>query len=898
MSALVRKEIRSLLPTFGAALLLTFTIWLIPRDASTPGLRGLLVIVPFGLCPALVVMMAVAAFGREMVSGTFANLLVQPMSRASVWRTKTLVLAGAMALVFVAWWLSFLLFERNTLVKHVEPQDLRALTLGTLLFVVAVFSGGLWTVLVFRQVAAAFWFTLLVPAALAMIAAYSSERFLSAAFIEAALIAVVSIYSVAGFLWARRLFLRAQDVQWTGGELALPGWLKLPRGSARTRAFQGRRPLRALLAKEFQLHQSQYVIAGVLALLHLALIVARKSGGGFKPSSAFEFVAWQFWALWPVMALLVGCAAVAEERKLGTLEAQLCLPVRRRSQFVIKLGVGLLLAIFFGVVAPVLFEGGRILPDFKSDFDPVQLLQRGGLTWGGFLQLVVYILGALLPLAPLLPLLIVAAVVLGISFYASTLARNTLQAITPAILGFVMIWGLVFGAQLIADSPNPLWRGPLIYLLGAPVLAVTLTSLAYWNFKRVFVGWPAWRRNLLTLLAALLGVSAATTAIYHRTWELFARLEPAHGTPRLSQQGRPMLETSDGSFLTARLPDGRLWQARRLYGAAPEQGFTLTLFNPRFLGGSNWTYSATPIRQTETAAIRDDGSLWLIETPAHAATWSNNRPVKADSGLARLTRIGTETTWHRVIRELWSPAFLLLKTDGTLWEWGTNRFDSRQKWPGSESFGVRKLGAGADWAEILCVGNSLYLWKTNGQAWAVNPIFRGPKSVPVELASGFQVERYPDFDRLRWRSLSTGQPFQVGVREDGTLWGFGLMVRVFQNPNLSNGQIGLETNWVAAACAGTTAVAMKSDGSLWKWDFAFHRYPTRRAALPTRLSSHADWVAVTGNWDGITCLAADGSLWHWRLEAWPTRFGRFEFPPMLAASRRPQRLGNVFDAAP
>src|SRR5207245_2154907 len=137
------------------------------------------------------------------------------------------------------------------------------------------------------------------------------------------------------------LFFRAQDVHWTGGTVAMPGWLKMRRGLARTELKQGLRPRAALLAKEFQLHQPHLVIAGVLAMAHLGMIVARKAGSGFPDSPVLEFLTGQFWVLWLVMPLLIGCTAVAEERKLGTLEAQLCLPARRRTQFATKFIVAL-----------------------------------------------------------------------------------------------------------------------------------------------------------------------------------------------------------------------------------------------------------------------------------------------------------------------------------------------------------------------------------------------------------------------------------------------------------------------------------------------------------------------------------------------------------------------------
>jgi ABC-type transport system involved in multi-copper enzyme maturation permease subunit len=876
MSGLLKKEIRLLLPNWIAALLLVSLIRLLK---SSPPTDDLVEVLLFWVSPLLMVMLAISSFGRELSVGTFPNLLAQPVTRSRIWWTKTLVLAGALFFIGVIWCSSALLADPRS---HQNPADLHK-ALGQLaLLPLVVYSGALWTVLLLRQVVAAFWLTVLIPAMLAMFTMYFTQELGVGAQMDSWIIVVLVIYSIVGFWAAMRMFLRAQDVQWTGGEIALPGWLKLPLWPASSRVMQGRHPRLALLRKEFLLHQSQLVIAGVLGVLHLAVVLLRPERSNLNSLPALEFVTYHLWLLWPVMALLIGCAAVAEERRLGTLEAQLCLPVRRRTQFVLKAGTALGLSLFFGVVMPVLFEGGRILPEIETP----NLTQQTPLwAWS--------IISLLSPLAPFLPFVIVSAVLLGVSFYASTLARNTLQAIAPAILGIVMIGVLVFGAETISGSHNPPWRGPLIYLFGVPVLALTLAGFAYWNFKRVLVGWPVWRRNLITFLAALIGVMVVTTAVYHRAWELCLRLEPAHGSGRLSRTELSTVQI-EGDGITGRLPDGRLWQSKWLYNVTPDEIGRPTLVKPQVLGGSNWMHLA--YFQNESVAIQSDGSLWLLEMPRTAMAITNNRLVVGRSEPAQLTHIGNETNWQQVIRAAWWPAFLLLKTDGSLWIWGTNRFDHRQKWPGMAAFEIRRLGDDYAWGDMACVGYNIYIWKTNGQTWMADPSLRRPKKeAAIELAPGLTIERHPGLDHTRWRSLANSGPYQIqmGVRDDGTL-------RIMGR-DVIEGRISSETNWAAVSCVHEAGgdmkvVALKTDGSLWRWDFSLGQSIGLTAAKPVRLSSHNDWVAITGDWTGLVSLAADGSLWHWQFEPRSLQLAGFTVPPLLAASRRPQRLGSIFDA--
>ena len=109
-------------------------------------------------------------------------------------------------------------------------------------------------------------------------------------------------------------------------------------------------------------------------------------------------------------------------------------------------------------------------------------------------------------------------------------------------------------------SRYPLWRGVLIYLIGVPVLTVVMAALAYGNYKRVLVGWSAWRRNLLTLAISLALVICATAAIYHRAWELLGNIEPPHGMAQLTQAQTRM--QVNGQNITVILPDGRVWMDR------------------------------------------------------------------------------------------------------------------------------------------------------------------------------------------------------------------------------------------------------------------------------------------------------------------------------------------------
>ena len=104
-------------------------------------------------------------------------------------------------------------------------------------------------------------------------------------------------------------------------------------------------------------------------------------------------------------------------------------------------------------------------------------------------------------------------------------------------------------------------------------------------------------------------------------------------------------------------------------------------------------------------------------------------------------------------------------------------------------------------------------------------------------------------------------------------------------------QSGMETNWVSVAVIWDfRMVALKSDGTLWKWNN--HVFPLDFTAPPTRMGIHNDWVAIVGTGNGVVSLAADGSLWYW-----PAR-NLYEWSqPLLKLPKQPRFLGNVFGKA-
>jgi len=896
MSPLVQKEVRLLAPGCITAAVVIFFIGLVPNDVWRDNVWGSLLGIPADfLYLALLIKMSLGTFGSEMSNGTLSNLLSQPISRARIWRTKISVLGLGFLLLGVAVvagdCLHFHLYHRP--LENPRVDGLGTLIVAPLTVILVMFSGGLWAVLLLRQVAAAFWFVLLIPLAILMAVTSLTGQGLSE---TPRLLNWIFIgYSVAGFFFARWLFFRAQDTQWTGGTISFPemrGFFMTARNSAARRAWH---PRLALIGKEFQLHQSQVVIAGCLVLFHLGVMVYRHLKSDLARHPDLQFILNSFWLLWLFLPLLIGCAAVAEERKLGTLEAQLCLPVKRRVQFTLKLAVVLALSILLGAVLPLLLEGTRIvLPS------PIKSLTLGFLILAG-----------------------IAATIGALAFYASSLVRNTLQSLAPA--AFILFAGTIllrfayepdslFHHSFWSDSPG-LWRGWLVYWIGGPVIVLTLLRLTFRNYQRTQPTGKLWRQNILTLLAAFAFVTIATTAVYHRAWESFTPFEPSHGVARLSRADNVIL-SHDIDTMWVRLPDGRIWldyfyeNNEPGFGAvSPLSGRPFSLTGGYFLEGSNWVSAAQSWTIRQLMAVKGDGTLWISQRPFKLST-NSITPEK-------LEQFGDETNWQGVAFHYQVP--VLLKTDGTLWSWSitVSNFANVRK-IGLQTHPLSQLGTESNWAGITPQGEGICLRKKDGTVWLSAGNFQNFKGETNDLGHGLVLSRMESLEGIRFLSTAVaevrnGDDYRVGVRADGTfrIWAYYQVdpVSRYMKWTATDSQIGNQTNWLGVAGYDQKIVLLKNDGSLWLWDV--HSVPNNNWLQPdvskpsnlpeptlTRLSKHSDWIAITYEPNGVASLAADGTLWYWPLRRPQSDFGVSEkyTEPLIDFSRKPQKLANIFNS--
>jgi alpha-tubulin suppressor-like RCC1 family protein len=298
----------------------------------------------------------------------------------------------------------------------------------------------------------------------------------------------------------------------------------------------------------------------------------------------------------------------------------------------------------------------------------------------------------------------------------------------------------------------------------------------------------------------------------------------------------------------------------------------------------------------DVLALKEDGSLWVTDKPENLKGWRWDATNSAPLEPPNLVRYDDKTDWKSV-HGAWTTA-LAIKQDGSLWRIGTNRSSGKKAWPGLRTFEPQRLGDDSDWADVFRAAFSTAFQKTDGRIY-INAQSSLRKKEILNLDDDMRLERAPYLEGRKWGDVIwTAHPrlgmVQVGVSSDGAL-------RVVDDYHLhaksvevvqQDFQVGKETNWVAVIESAYSFVALKADGTLWRWELGDDAGNPARGAKAGRIGTKSDWVGITPSSGGMVALSADGGLWYWKFDA---RYNHVSdgFQPLLRPSRKPQLVGNV-----
>jgi alpha-tubulin suppressor-like RCC1 family protein len=257
--------------------------------------------------------------------------------------------------------------------------------------------------------------------------------------------------------------------------------------------------------------------------------------------------------------------------------------------------------------------------------------------------------------------------------------------------------------------------------------------------------------------------------------------------------------------------DGTLWVWGRNSNGQLGQSNIIHKSSPVQIPGTTWCYIAMGKEDAQGSAfaIRTDNTLWAWGSNALGEAGVNSTTVLCYSSPVQIPG----TTWCKATSGI--DTHMALRTDGTLWSWGTGtNGNTGQNVVTAASSPTQLAGTWIDMTTHIDGGlavkndNTLWSWglNTNGQLGQSDRVHR---SSPVQIPG------------TTWCAVSSSDRSVLALRTDGTLWSWGIN---------TNGQLGISnraqrsspvqipgTTWCKIRMGYDRAMAQRTDGTLWMW---------------------------------------------------------------------------------
>ena len=265
-------------------------------------------------------------------------------------------------------------------------------------------------------------------------------------------------------------------------------------------------------------------------------------------------------------------------------------------------------------------------------------------------------------------------------------------------------------------------------------------------------------------------------------------------------------------------------------------------------------------------AIKDNGTLWA---------WGHNYSGQLGDGTtdnkSSPIQVGSDTNWSSISCGDYHIA--AIKTDGTLWIWGSNynyQLGTNNGYNAWESSPVQTSIGGNDWVSVSCGYSHTVALKSNGTMWTWGNGYNGQLGDDETNTRSYPVMN--NYGEDTWSKIYAGYNCTFGIKNDGTLWSFGLN----DNGTLGDGTDQNRSSPVQVLGSGIweqvdvkqTAIAIKQDGTLWTWGLGSsgrlgnNDVINYSSPIQTVMGGNG-WVQCSAGGALSAAIRNDGTLWTW-----------------------------------
>ncbi len=294
------------------------------------------------------------------------------------------------------------------------------------------------------------------------------------------------------------------------------------------------------------------------------------------------------------------------------------------------------------------------------------------------------------------------------------------------------------------------------------------------------------------------------------------------------------------------------------------------------LGDSTWQTRATPVQvsglndivsiaagYSHSLAVKSDGTVWAWGYNNYGQLGDQTRinrktPVQVYGELSPLTDVISVAAGY--------AHSLALKSDGTVWSWGSNNSYQLGDWTGtyrtmpeqiSNIGGVINIAAGAYHSLAIDIYGNIYAWGENsfGQIgdWSTSN-----RRMPYIVLSNAE-------------SVDAGDYYSLAVGLDGTVWEwgsneYGQLGDVTSELTIMPVQVSGLTDVIGIAAGYLHSLAVKSDGTVWAWgsdDYGQLGNGITTRLTPVQISNLTDIESTAAGAYHSLAVKSDGTVWAW-----------------------------------
>lgn len=314
---------------------------------------------------------------------------------------------------------------------------------------------------------------------------------------------------------------------------------------------------------------------------------------------------------------------------------------------------------------------------------------------------------------------------------------------------------------------------------------------------------------------------------------------------------------------------------------------TSLLANGYFYGtvsiGTQTTYSFTvDAKDAENQdALRTFSMTVTVNPPSGLYAFGENAGgqlgTNDTSGLKRSSpvQVGSLATWSSVASGgtfSGAQATAAIKTDGTLWVWGSNGYGQLAQNDSVYRSSPVQLGALTNWSKVTVGFRHMAAIKTDGTLWVWGYGAQGALGTTSSISRSSPVQVGTD---TNWSLISGGYYNTAAIRTNGTLWTWGdpMSGQLGLNDRVtyrsSPTQVGAGTTWSNVSIRHRVLAATKTDGTLWICGMNNQGQLGKNDAVnrssPVQVDAGTTWskISVGISTPHILATKTDGTLWAW-----------------------------------